>query len=477
MSQQTAISYLTLPEALQDIFVRQRTGVMFVRTEQRAERLVMLSGQLYLSGSNPGRERLERVLAGPEGAENDIRFDPASYLVRELGAFVKELVETMAEWRTTDLRFSSELGEVATDIVGPVPTAGLVMGICSRGLSVEELLRRLGGAGARYRAVEDRRFRRRVPELEPVELALLRRLERATSVETLISEFPEASRVVYRLVRLTSVGLLHRESYAGVRSSTISQKILESISERVREDLELEPLELELEAHRARLKELLREYGRLGFFDLLGVGSDDPPEEVHAAFMKLGRLAHPVHAEKLGLLKSRRKLDWLFGRLTEAYLVLSDPTRCAEYKRESSAVPPPRSIGPDARARRSERVQLARERFRTALDHIEEEDYYYAIELLRQAVLSDEQPEYYALLGRCQMQNQQWLHMAVDSFRSALRLRPDDAKLRQELAVATEQYRSYREEARSAEVAPGGRETDDARRAQRILSKLRGESD
>ena len=120
-------------------------------------------------------------------------------------------------------------------------------------------------------------------------------------------------------------------------------------------------------------------------------------------------------------------------------------------------------------------MRLARESYRVALDYLEEDDYYYAIEMLRRATLMDERPEYYALLGRCQMQNPKWLHMAVDSIRRALALRPDDQELRHELAEVTRQFREHREReaARRRPVGAPPRDAD-AVRGRRLLSKLRG---
>jgi tetratricopeptide (TPR) repeat protein len=155
--------------------------------------------------------------------------------------------------------------------------------------------------------------------------------------------------------------------------------------------------------------------------------------------------------------------------LTEAYLVLSDPARAAEYRRGGGVVPMLEPAGGEAADRQAERAELARECYRAALDYVEAEDYFYAIEMLRQALLNNRRPEYYTLLGHCQMQNPRWLHLAVDSFRRALAMSPDDEQLRLQFADALELYR------RQGDLPPatgGDRESRDARRARRAVARL-----
>lgn len=471
MSHQAEISYLTLSEALQDVFVRQRTGILTVVGEGGREKFVVLGGQLYLSGTNPCREDLDRVLAGPPAGGDDPRFDPRSYLNRELRKLVRKLSKALAARKVGDLRFAGQLADVPDDVIGPVPTAPLVMDLATHGLTAEELLRRLGGAAAKYRTAADDRMRLRVPDVDVDDMVLLDRLEKSATVGSLIANDEEPAEVLRRLVRLDSVGLVEAVSEPSRAAAGLSREVLGRIADRVREDLESHPLEIDPKAHRARVDRLLEDYGRLGYYDLLEVEADASAEDVHAAFMKMAREAHPVHAEALGL-SSGRKLEWLLSRLTEAYLVLSDPERSAEYRRGAGTVPVPRQAIPDSDERSSERVALARESYLVALDRIEREDYFYAIEMLRHAIRNDERAEYYALLGSCQMENKQWLHLAVDSFRRAVQLSPEDEELRHLLAEAREEYRIYEEELESRR----GKLSEDERqktRTRRVLAKLR----
>jgi tetratricopeptide (TPR) repeat protein len=445
MAEQSGLSYLTLSEALQDVFVQQRTGVLEVDADEGVERFLFLLGELYLCGTNPLREEMEALLAGPPSGYDDPRFDPHVYLEEGLARIARDLSDRLAEWSSRDARLVEPMDEVPDDLVGPVPTGGLVMNLCARGLRETQLLQRLGGLDSRFRATEETMLRRRIPELDGGEVQLLDRLGHTADVRTLIAESGgRASVVLCHLVRLQAVQLIASDSARDESKSPLSRGLLENISKRVLASLEREPLDLDPAGHRARLGKLFQEYGKQSHFELLGVGASTPASEVHGCYMELARLAHPSHAERLRMRDRGRRLEWLFSRLTEAYLVLSDPDRAAQYRRGLANVPQATASAPRGEARRAERVHLAREHYELAKEQVDEGDYFYAIELLRQATLADPQPDYFALLGRAQLRNPRWVHMAVDSFREAVALRPADEALRRQLAEATESYKRQR---------------------------------
>lgn len=473
MPESAGISYLTLPEALQDVFIRQRTGKLSLLVERARQELFFFSGQLYLAGDNPMRREMEGILAAPEGAQDDPHFHPRRYLERELPTFVGELANRIGDWDAQDLRFDETVEAFPDDLVGPVPTGALVMDLSCRGRSEAELLRYLGGLDTRYRATERLMLRRRIPELDAHEISLLDRLERAADLRTLIAEAGDETRPVVRhLARLEAVRLVVVEGEISL--SPLSEGLLEDISARVLASLEERPIELGPKAHRARLSKLLLDYGRQSYFELLGVDGGSSADEIHRNYMELARLSHPSHAARMHMRDRGRRLEWLFSRLTDAYLVLSDPERSADYRRNLAHIPPPRVSGPHEKARRSERAAVARQDYRLAREHIEVNDFHYAIELLRQAVLADPSPEYYLLLGQTLERNPRWLHMAVDSLREAVALRPHDAELRAELSrVAGEYQRRNRAAGRGrGNEAEGG--LDGQGLGSRLMRRLKG---
>jgi len=473
MQEPARISYLTLAEALQNIFIRQRTGTLTLVERQETHRLLFFSGQLYLAGDNPLRQRMEIVLTGPSDADEDPRFNPRRYLERELARLVSDLGDRFAAWDAQDLTFDEVMDEIPDDLVGPVPTGALVMDLSSRGRSESQILQRLGGLDERYRASEEVMFRRRIPELDEDEIRLLDRLERAADIRTLIAESGgQASVVLCHLARLEAVRLVAAEDESAL--SPLSQELLGDISQRVVASLEERPIEVDVAAHRARLSKLLREYGRQTYFELLGVDGSSSADEIHRRYMELARLAHPSHGNRLKMRDRGRRLEWLFTRLTDAYLVLSDPDRSALYRRHMAEVPAPQVRLPNDKVRRSERAGLARHNYQLAKEHIDGEDFHYAIELLRQAVLADPLPEYHLLLGRCLERNPRWLHMAVDSLREAVALRPHDSELRQELARMTHEYHRQADRGKPEDSVTRERSQASSGLASKWMRRLKG---
>lgn len=198
-----------------------------------------------------------------------------------------------------------------------------------------------------------------------------------------------------------------------------SGRVVRRFAERVAADLVREPLVLGRDEHRRRLGELLAVCGRLTHYELLEIPTSAGDADVHAAYERLGRVVHPVHAETLDLRGREAALELLFERATEAYLVLSDPDRRREYDRVAAV-----EVERPLEERQVEARQWAHELYVRARWLLEEQDYHFAVELLRQSVRTDPRPEYWALLGRAQAKNAAWLHMAADSLAQAVHLEP-----------------------------------------------------
>ncbi len=221
-----------------------------------------------------------------------------------------------------------------------------------------------------------------------------------------------------------------------------TDEVLRRFLDRVGQDLELHPVELDTTEHRLRFAAALGRCGRGTHYDLLEVGTDASESEIHTAYQAIARLVHPRHSERVGLADRRGVAEVLFERATEAYLVLTDPHRRSTYDREA---------GVEARRpeeqRRAEAVQIADELLARARVRVDRDDYHYALELLQQAVRANpKSAPCWALMGRCRAQNPKWLHMASDNLRRAIELEP--ASVEHRLALAeVEEEREHAEEA------------------------------
>jgi curved DNA-binding protein CbpA len=180
----------------------------------------------------------------------------------------------------------------------------------------------------------------------------------------------------------------------------------------------------------------VRNVGVFNHYELLGVGRHQDEQAIHQAYVAVASVAHPLHAEKLGLGGKTAALDLLFEATTEAYLVLSHPDRRRAYDRDLS---PEIGGSPPSEDRRREKAGIAREMYGRARRMVMEHEFQGVIELMQQAVQLDPKAEYYALLGQVQRRNPQWKTGAVASYRDAVRCRPDDADLRFSFAQMLEE--------------------------------------
>jgi tetratricopeptide (TPR) repeat protein len=189
------------------------------------------------------------------------------------------------------------------------------------------------------------------------------------------------------------------------------------------------PIDLDPDAHRERVAALLRQAGESSFYQILDLPPTAAAHEVHEAYERAARLVHPDNALRLGLTGREAVLEVLFENLTQAYLNLSDPDRRKAYDRglpsEIFTAPPEERPG----QRQNEARDVARNYHKRALELIGNDDYYLAIELLREAVRIAPQAELYALLGKLQAKNPRWLRAAAESLQQALALGSKDADL------------------------------------------------
>jgi curved DNA-binding protein CbpA len=72
-------------------------------------------------------------------------------------------------------------------------------------------------------------------------------------------------------------------------------------------------------------------------FAMLGIEPDAPVEAVRAAYFELARHLHPDRLAAAGVGDDKREAHRVFARINEAFGVLSDPDRRAEYGRVLAA--------------------------------------------------------------------------------------------------------------------------------------------
>jgi tetratricopeptide (TPR) repeat protein len=209
-----------------------------------------------------------------------------------------------------------------------------------------------------------------------------------------------------------------------------TEEELRAFSERIARRLAERPIDdLDAGFHQERVAGLLRRMGEASFYQILDLPPTAKAQEIHEAYDQVARLVHPANAPRLGLQGREGVLEMLFERLTQAYLNLSQPERRKTYDRGLSMQTWSAALGPAPDQRREEVREVADRYHKRALELIANDEFYLAIELLREAVRISPQAELYALLGRLQAKNPRWLRAAAESLQQAVVLGSREADL------------------------------------------------
>lgn len=433
-------------DVLRVLHERGVSGVLEIDPTGHRRRLFFRDGELYLPGGHPLARRLAEQVAELSG--NASRAAPADReeTRRRLLELIERIVDVLLDWRRGAFQLIEGREALPADLVGPLPTRRLLMVGGTQGAEEGELVRRLGGESARLVATpaQNPASSRDLLGFSPEEHFLLERLRTPMRIEELLRESPMSrAELARRLAQLMAIGLVratdeHAGSVAAVGAPRDEDAaVVQRLGDRIARALADEPVSLEPEAHRARLADLLARSGGLNFYELLEVSTGASSEEVHAAYERLAKLAHPSNARRLGLVGRDEGLRLLFDRATRAYVTLIDPERRRVYNQTEMIE---LAAGPASSADRAqERRQLARQSYEKGITYAAASEFHFAAELLGQAVRTDPRAEYWMALGRVQARNPNWIGRAVESFRAALELEPDNPNVRFALAQLFEQ--------------------------------------
>jgi tetratricopeptide (TPR) repeat protein len=409
-----------LATLIREIYLERDNGVVEVRHAKGTESLFFRRGELYLDRDDDLALKISPLL---DASAPERRPPP------ELCAAVEDLARQLVGLEGSESELQDDRSMVV-EVVGPMPTVRFVQELAVHGCGEGELLARVGGQTVKLRSSDQTPALEQLPGLEPDMAQVLVHLENPTTpAELLRGAGDDRLGTLRGLTKLWAVGLVQRldrssEAGGGPRTQELlAPKLLATFLERIARDLDEAPVDLDPEVHRVRVAELLSRLGKMSYYDLLDIDIKASDDAVFAAFSRLARLVHPRHAPRLGLAGKDEALRVLFERAAEAYLTLSDPNRRAGYNTMAGIH---RDLQIDDAQRQLEKRTIARQNYRRAAICLAEMDYSLAVDLLKEATRMDPQPEYFARLGMAQGKNPNWRHHAVESFRRAVELKPDD---------------------------------------------------
>ena len=422
------------------VYLGRQSGLIEVNLGDKEVGLFFRHGELYLDRDDPRALKISPLLARA-GSERPAA-DP------ELGNAVEALARELGPRPDVEAQFSGQ--RVVVELTGPLPTVRFVQELAIYGCDENLLLERLGGESEQLRTSSATPALEQLPGLEPDMAQVMVTLARPASVTSLLRGAGSDRLAMLRaLTRLWSVGLVTRvgeetdeeQDWAG---GVLSQRLLEQFTARIEEDLESEPLTLDAETHRTRLGKLLSGLGEMNHYQLLGIDPRASGDEIFTAYSALARIVHPSHAARLGLEGKEVAVSVMFEKATEAYLTLSDPRRRASYNTVAGVHV---QVAVDRDQRDEEKRSIAEQNYRRAASCLSQMDFSLAVDLLKEAARMDPRPEYFARLGLAQSKNPNWHRHAVESYRRAVELDPDNAGTRAAYGTLLEEM-DRRDEAR-----------------------------
>src|SRR5512135_925731 len=230
----------------------------------------------------------------------------------------------------------------------------------------------------------------------------------------------------------------------------------------------------QLDAQRDLVRHTYRRLDWATHYEVLGVERDVSSETLLKALHERARLFHPDLFLKSHLGDDRDALEALFARIREAERVFRTEEGRTQYDRSLEVRADTVSL-PGGAPTVEIQKEIARKNYARAKGLYDEEDYYPAYEMVRQAVEFDpDQKEYWVLLSRIQRKNPKWVRQASETMRRAVKKLPDSVDLWWELA---ETYAHERNQPERVKALKEVMRLDPVnRRAQQALAEINAKS-
>jgi tetratricopeptide (TPR) repeat protein len=373
-----------------------------------------------------------------------------SVLDREARRLMEQIASSALSWRDGSFRFDFGVDSGDEDIAFSLSVTEMIIEGIRRIPESEKFLELLGNLSrvptpvAATAGADAARL--------PVEATLLlSRMDGKSDVRQLLVRAPssrlEAAKVLYTLVYC---GFVELRPAAAKSADTAAIKTPAAAQEPAHQ-------------HRSLVRSTYRRIDWLSHYDLLGVPITATSSEIAAAHERLRMLFDPALRGRPDLADCGRELTVLSHRLREVYETLSNPEARQAYDRtiqkaqavlseESRETEPDRA--PSNRASEKVRRITASQSYQRALELIEANDVYPAIQMLEGAVdFAPDNAKYRHLLGKAQMKNRWWRQQGVEQLEQAARLAPKSAEIQASLTEAYLEQGDYQKALACARTA------------------------
>jgi len=426
-----------LPDVIRRIYTRRLSGELTVNHQALTKSIYFELGAIVFARSNDRADRIGESMMrhGLLSQENFLRASEAMTRGKRFGRVLVEqgiiserelsnavtfqilgIIYSMFEWTSGQYRFTNQEKPVPDDLRLELSTANIILEGVRRIRDFSVIQRGMGDLNRLIGPASNPLLRTQSLSLKPIERQLVNGINIPMNVlqaMMLVSAPPNA--VLQALYGLISAGILERHAAPVLNRETGQMEIpAEVVEQAVSAPPVIPPREADAAAKRTgslkAVNMLLAMQARLDTtndpHEILGVSPHATRDEIRDAYYRLAKDFHPDRHLN-ATLETRRQVDAIFARITEAYEAIrdgGDKSSVLTPMPLASATPAPRGSAPlpsappgETTAQREARAEKA---FQDARAKIANRDFVSAVALLREAVtLNPDASRYHLLLG------------------------------------------------------------------------------
>jgi hypothetical protein len=478
-----------LGDVIRKLYVGRKSGILHLTQDKTSKRIYFRKGSMIFANSDVETDRLGEFLIRQQLIDR-AAFENASKVMRETGnRFGRTLVElgfasaeqmeakvveqiqtiiySLFSWKEGPYRFEQHESPVDEDIVLNLSTADIILEGTRRMDDMGKVRRAVGDPSRVLKTTEDPLLLyQKMSTLSQSEYFILSRVDGQSSISDILSISPIGEeptlRCIYGLVSagvIEALGGSPSAAPAAARPTIADPSIATPSAPAYRppppappppppapraeapkpepkagkppaEPSGPSPEEIAVREDIVEKHASLREATA---YDLLGITITANDQEVKKAYYAMAKKYHPDRHHSPHLRDVHGLLEELFGKITDAYQMLSSPLERNRYDAKIRAEGPAAvaAVGgspASEQANEAARKRAADERYREGKRHFDEMHFFDAIQCLREAVRLYPTKNGHKLLGQALMKNPKWLREAEEQYRLALKLDQFDAE-------------------------------------------------
>jgi len=478
VNRKSGILHLAQDKTSKRIYFR-KGSMIFANSDVETDRL----GEFLIRQQLIDREDFERASKVMRETGNrfgrtlvELGFATAEEMEGKVVEQIQTIIYSLFSWLSGEYRFEQHESPVDEDIVLNLSTADIILEGTRRMDDMEKVRRALGDPSRVLQTTEDPLLLyQKMSTLSQSEYFILSRVDGLSSMADILSISPigeeQTLRCIYGLV---SAGVIEpkggasplEEDGAKARTSTPPPRTMASTAAppqaapaykppppsppppprveipkpevqvgKPKTEPPAEPSGPSLEEIAIR-EDIIEKHASLReatIYDLLGITITANDAEVKKAYYAMAKKYHPDRHHSPYLRGVHGLLEELFGKITDAYQILSSPLERNRYDAKIRAEGPAAVVAVGGtptteEANEGARRRAAEEHYKEGKRHFDEMHFFDAIQCLREAVRLAPKKNYHKLLAQALMKNPLWLREAEEQFRLALKMDRFDAE-------------------------------------------------